>query len=157
MTIPPPFPRLLAALALSVALGAVDARAGGSSRPVPSIGPPLLLRLDGVLAPTRDAARAGGGTSVSLGVPGGADGGTERWLGVTSARTIGGDQFLDGKDVLQLVAPFTPNFLVRGKPPLLERLRHAPLGTPVRLEGLVSRGSRTFHLRAVLLHPGASE
>ena len=71
------------------------------------------------------------------------------WLGVTDARTSGSDQPLDGKAVLEQVAPFTPNFLVAGSDDLVGRLRDAKPGTRVRVEGLVERGSRTYQLRRV--------
>jgi hypothetical protein len=120
------------------------------SGPFPSVGPPLLLRLEGTIEHSAEAARGKGFTVTSLGFLG-SD--ARRWLAVTKARTFGGDQPLDGKDVLALVAPFTPNFLVTGPRPLLDRLLEAPPGTPVRIEGLVDRGSRTYQLRTVEREP----
>jgi len=64
---------------------------------------------------------------------------------VTKARTTGGDQPLDGKDVFAAVAPLTPN--LRRK--VVERLREASEGTPVHVGGVVSLGSRTYELRRV--------
>jgi hypothetical protein len=123
------------------------------SGPVPSVAPPLLLRLEGVIEPSAEAARGKGFTITSLGFLGGDE---RRWLAVTKARTVGGDQPLDGKDVLALVDPFTPNFLVTGSRALLDRLLEAAPDTPVRIEGLVDRGSRTYQLRTVEREPGAS-
>jgi hypothetical protein len=135
----------VAALALVAAAGL----AAGVEPPSVSA-PPLILRLEGVIQRSKAAATGSGFTAVSLGFLGGtAD--VQRWLGVTKARTTDGDQALDGKDVLALVAPFTPNFLVVGADKVAERLRDAPAGTPVRVEGLVRRGSRTFYLRRVEL------
>jgi len=114
--------------------------------PLPNVGPPLLLRLDGVIEASADAARGKGFTVTSLGFLG-TD--ARRWLGVTDARTVGGDNALDGKDVLALVAPFTPNLLVAGPEELLRQLRDAPPGSHVRVEGLVDRGSRTYYLRRI--------
>jgi hypothetical protein len=107
---------------------------------------PLLLRLEGVIATTADEARGKGFTVTSLGFAGDD---AHRWLAVTEARTFGGDQSLDGKDVLALVDPFTPNFLVAGPTDLVARLRDLRPGTAVRIEGLVSRSSRTLYLRRV--------
>ena len=64
-------------------------------------------------------------------------------------RTVGGDQVLNGQDVLAAVAPFAPNLFVVGPDDLLARLRDAPPGTAVRVEGIVNRGSRTYFLRRV--------
>ncbi len=52
----------------------------------------------------------------------------QRWLGVTKVRTVGGDQVLNGQDVLAAVAPFAPNLFVVGPDDLLARLRDAPPG-----------------------------
>jgi hypothetical protein len=114
--------------------------------PLPNVGPPLLLQLEGVVEATPAAARGKGFGVTSFGFVG-SD--ARRWLAVTKARTVGGDQPLDGKDVLALVAPFTPNFLVAGPEDLVAQLRDAPPGTAVRVEGLVDRGARTYYLRRV--------
>jgi hypothetical protein len=118
---------------------------------MPNVGPPLILRLDGMVAARRERL-PGAFTVVSLGL---LDGRREarRWLAVTEARTIGGDNALLGRDVLERVAPLDPNFLVVGPPVLLARLRKAPPGTRLRLEGLVSVMSRTWLLRDVRVLP----
>ena len=130
-------------------LGLATAAAAGSlSGPLPNAGPPLLLRLEGVLEPSAEAARSTRLPVASLGFLGeGSD--IRRWLGVTKARTFGGDQALDGKAVLALLAPFTPNLLVTGPRAIVAELRDLPPGTAVRIEGLVSRGARTYYLRRV--------
>ena len=112
----------------------------------PAIGQPLLLQLEGVIADRKSAARAAGFDSVSLGFQ---RSDARRWLGVTKARTVGGDNPLDGKDVIALVAPFDPNFLVAGPDELVARVRDASPGTALRIEGLVDRGSRILQLRSV--------
>ena len=122
-------------------------RVPGVAGPFPG-GPPLLLKLEGVIQTTNAAAQRTGFTVTSLAFAGGRTD-EQRWLGVTKARTVGGDQPLDGKDVLAVVAPFTPNFLVVGPKELVARLRDAPPGTAVRVEGLVNRGARTYFLRRV--------
>jgi hypothetical protein len=106
----------------------------------------LLLRIEGVLQTTRAAATSGF-TVVSMRFLDG-DGGA-RFLAVDDVRTIGGDQFVNGKDVLDALAPFDPNLLITGPPDRVAGLRKLAPGTIVRLEGLVDRGSRTFHLRDV--------
>lgn len=136
--------RLHLALLALVAAGGLAAAVEPPAAPAP----PLILRLEGVIHRTKAGATGSGFTAVSLGFLGGSSD-VQRWLGVTKARTVGGDQALDGKDVLALMAPYSPNFLVAGAARLVEQLRDAPAGTPVRLEGLVRRGSRTFYLRRV--------
>jgi len=139
-----------ACLARSVVLGGLLLATpghGGVALPYPNVGPPLLLRLEGSLAPTREAVRAYGFTTVSLGFLGGSD--ERRWLGVSEARTVGGDHPALGKDVLDAVAPFEPELLVTGPDALVLALRDAPDGTIVHLEGLVDRAARTYYLRRV--------
>ena len=114
--------------------------------PLPNVGPPLLLELEGTIEPTAARARDKGFAAASLGFAG-SD--VTRWLAVTKARTTGGDQPLDGKDVLAALAPFTPTLLVAGTPELVARLRDAPSGSTVRVEGLVDRGARTYYVRRV--------
>ncbi len=118
--------------------------------PIVDVGPPLILQLDGVVARSRAAAREGGLLAASFGWLGGAPGET-LWLGVDAARTTGGDHHLDGKDVLNAVAPFTPNLLVTGPPDLVAKLRDASPGTRLHVEGLVDRGARTYLLRRVVV------
>ena len=116
--------------------------------PLPNVGPPLLLRLEGKREPTAEAARAVGFTVASFGFTGD---GSRLWLGVDDARTVGGDHPLDGKDVLEAVSPYTPNFLVAGSADLVSALRSAPDDAPLVVEGLVLRGSRIYYLRSVRL------
>src|SRR5438552_18913596 len=133
-----------------VVLALLATATGAATQRVPpvSAGPPLILKLEGVIQPTKAAAERTGFTVTSLAFAG-APTGERRWLGVTKARTVGGDQPLDGKDVLAVVAPFTPNFLVVGPKELVAQLRDAPPGTAVRIEGLVNRGAHTYFLRRV--------
>jgi hypothetical protein len=125
-----------------------SAGVGVPGPPFPNVRAPLLLRLEGVLERTPAAAREYGFTVVALGFLGTEDD-DRRWLGVTDARTFGGDQPLDGKDVLKAVAPFTPNLIVAGPRPMTDRVRSLPPGTRVVLEGLVDRAARTYYLRSV--------
>src|SRR5690348_9922544 len=123
--------RLALAALLVLSAAAAAQRLPG---PPPGIAaPPLLLRLEGVLADTPEDARRTGFAVVSLGF---VKSDARRYLGVTKARTFGGDQPLNGGDVLDIVAPFTPNFLVTGSDDLVANLRDVPPGTPVRVEGL---------------------
>ena len=138
--------RAVAFALLIVLAGRGTAAAGGSLPSLPNTGPPLILRLEGSRAPTQAAARAAGFTVASLGFAGDD---ARLWLGVTDARTVGGDQPLDGKDVLAAVAPFQPNLLVAGAPDLVRALRASAFDTPLVIEGLVLRSSRTYYLRQV--------
>jgi hypothetical protein len=134
----------IAAVAAVVILAAATARP--TTPPVVDVRKPLLLRLEGVVSPTREAAAESGFTAIALGFLGST---AVRWLGVTDARTVGADQFASGKDVLAAVAPFTPNLLVAGPSDPVGRLRAAPPGTRVVIEGLVARASRIYYLRRV--------
>ena len=141
-------PLHIAALAVVGIATVVAAQPGpGSSGPLPNAQPPILLRLEGVIQPTQGAARQTGFTVTSLAFAG--KSAEQRWLGVTKVRTVGGDQVLNGQDVLAAVAPFAPNLFVVGPDDVLARLRDAPPGTAVRVEGIVNRGSRTYFLRRV--------
>jgi len=144
------FAALLLALAVGAPAGHARSIPGG---PFPNVGPPLLLRLEGALEASPDAARGKGFTVVSLALLGSDE---QRWLAVTEARTFGGDQPLSGKDVIDLVAPFRPNFLLAGPAELMSALRGVPPGARVRIEGLVDPGSRTYYLRRVERDPEGS-
>jgi hypothetical protein len=133
-------------------LACTRASAGDQLLPVPT--PPILLRLDGTIEPTPEAAAGKGFTVVSLGFPGRATD-ERRSLAAEDARTVGPDTALDGKDVLNMVAPVRPNLLVTGPKALVDQLLDAAPGTKVRTEGLVTRGSRTYHLRSVRVGPDA--
>jgi len=140
---------------LAVAMLARTPTTGTEPLPVP-MQPPILLRLDAVIHPTADAARGKGFTAVSIAFPGhGIE--ARRWLAVEDARTVGPDQPLDGKDVLNAVAPLQPNLLVQGSDSLRAPLLSAPPGTKVRMEGIVNRGSRTYLLRRATVGPDAWE
>ena len=115
--------------------------------PVLPGGQPLLLRLEGELLQTADEARAKGGDFATLGFLDGEGG--NRVLGIEKARTIGGDHSLLGKDVLNVLKPFEPNLLLTGPPDLVDKVRRAPPGAKVVLEGLVHRAQRTYYLRDV--------
>jgi hypothetical protein len=141
-----------AVAALAVLAGA-PAHAG-DLLPVPS--PPILLRLEGTIEPTPEAAAGKGFTVVSLGFPGRATD-ERRSLAAEKARTVGADTGLDGKDVLDMVAPRWPNLLVTGPRTLVDPLLDAAPGTRVRTEGVVTRGSGTYYLRSVKVGPDAWE
>ncbi|MCW5892426.1 MAG: hypothetical protein KIT14_18040 [bacterium] len=117
------------------------------------LGPPLILRLDGVVASGREEAARIGFTTASFGVLGGAPD-TRVWLGVDDARTVGGDNAVNGKDVLESLAGYQPTFLLAGPKPLVAQVTSLGVGVRVRLEGLVGRRARTFLVRAVSTDAG---
>ena len=114
--------------------------------PTIAVTPPLVLRLEGRFTEDREHARARGADAVSV-----RRGDGERWFSAEKARTVGGDQTLDGRSVLAMLAPIHPNLIAVGSAALRDRLAAAPAGLPVALEGLVNRGSRTFLLRDVVV------
>ena len=134
---------------LTIVLALVTTTAVAQNGPSEAFGPALILRLNGVVEPTPEAAsHTDGFAVVSLGFLG--DGTpVHRWLGVDEARTVGGDNRLDGKDVLSIVEPFEPNLLVAGPADVVAALRDAPPGTALDIEGLVERDSRIYYLRRV--------
>jgi hypothetical protein len=117
----------------------------------PSVSPPILLQLEGTVHDAADAARKAGFEVVSLGFYGHAD--ATRYFGVDDARTAGPETPLDGKDVLNEVAPLRPNLLVTGSPHMMQPLLESPDGTRIRMEGLVRVGSRTYYLRSLEVNP----
>ena len=140
-----------AAFALIVALVAGDAAWGMPVGPGPfPSGGPVILRLEGVIEPTPDASKRAGGFTVASFAFLGDHSEESRWLSVTDARTVGTDTAVDGKDVLEAVAPFEPNLLVAGTADVVADMRDAPPGTALRVEGLVEPGSRIYYLRSVV-------
>lgn len=131
---------VLAALATPLA----EAAPPGGRR----LGPPLILRLDGVIAADRAEAARIGFTTASFGVLR-ADPEQRIWLAVEDARTVGGDNAINGKDVLESVTGYQPNFMLAGPKALVAQVTDLPVGAKVRLEGLVDRAARTFLLRTV--------
>lgn len=108
-------------------------------------GKPLVLELDGRFAPDRETARAGGVDPVSVQL-----GTRTRWFGAVTARTTSGDPPpVSGRTVLSALAPIHPNLLARGAADLVRRLRDAPDGALVHMDGLIDRGSHTYLLRLV--------
>jgi len=134
----------VAPLVLALAVAAV---ARGEA-PIPNA-PMVVLRLEGVIEPTREAAgQTGGFTIASLGFLDGKST-VQRWLRVITARTMDGDDQFGGKDVLDAVAPFQPNFLIAGPADVMAGVRDAPSGTTLTIQGLVDRDSRTYYLSRV--------
>lgn len=122
-----------------------------SNELLPNISPPILLQLEGTMHAAPDVARKAGFTMLSLGFYGHED--AHRYFGVDDARTVGPDTALDGKDVLDELAPLRPNLMVTGPQAMVETLRDLPEGKRVRMEGLVRRGSRTYYLRSLEVDP----
>ncbi len=115
--------------------------------PGPRGGRPVILHIEGRLQDSAQAARPDGKVT-SLGFLGHSGPKNDtRFVGVTTAKTVGGDPGILGKDVLEQLAPTVPNLLLTGPPGLVDRVRHAKPGTPIVLEGLVNRSDRTYLLR----------
>jgi hypothetical protein len=119
------------------------ARVEGRDEPGVVLPKPIVLRLDGHFTDDAERARAEGADAITIAIDG-----RERWFAVDRARTLG-DHALDGRDVLAALAPLRPNLIAVGGADLRRRLRAVPPGAAIEVEGLVSRGSRTFLLRAV--------
>ena len=107
----------------------------------------LILHLEGTMASDRATAAAVGFQAVSFGVKG-QDPLLRLWLGVDKAYPLG-DYPVLGKDILENVYMYDPNFFVVGSRDMVRRFLDLQPGTRVVLEALVDRGSRTFFLRHV--------
>ena len=105
---------------------------------------PLILQLQGFFAADRVAAQARGADALIMRI-----GNDDRWFSAVRARTVGGDQPLDGRDVIAMLAPIQPNLIARGARELCDRLASAAVGEAVDMEGLVDRGSHSYLLRTV--------
>jgi hypothetical protein len=140
------------AIALPLVLSAVASAAGparASEIPAVPRTQPLILRLEGRFASDRGGALANGRDVLSIRI---AD--RDRWLTVDRATTVSGDHPLNGRDVLNLLAPLQPNLIIVGTQSLRDRLATAADGVPVSLEGLVETGSRTLLLRDAQVKTG---
>jgi hypothetical protein len=111
---------------------------------------PLILEIDGVIAADRDAAAKIGFTTASFGVLGQPED-LRIWIGVNEARTVGRDTAVNGKDILDDMSAYQPNFLLAGSKAQVAQLTELPTGSAVRIQGAVDRGARTFLLRSVTL------
>ena len=123
---------------------AIAARAGDLPRL--NVGPPLLLRLEGSFAPDRAHAVATGPDAVRMSIAG-----HDRWFSARVARTVGGDQPVSGRAVLNALAPYQTSMRVVGSADLVRRFDDAPDGAPMSVEGLVDIGSRYYLLRSVVI------
>ena len=112
----------------------------------------LILHLEGTMASDRATAATLGFQAVSFGVKG-QDPRLRLWLGVDKAYPLG-DYPVLGKDILENVRMYDPNFFVVGSRELVRRFLELQPGTRVVLEALVDRGLRTFLLRHVDVAPG---
>jgi hypothetical protein len=114
---------------------------------VPPGGRPIVLRITGRLAPTRAAAT---GTIAALVLEvRGEPAPVRRWLGVTDARTLPRRDPVAGQDLVQALLPLGGRLRVSGPPALLARLRQAPVGSEVTLEGMGFSGDRNLLLTRV--------
>lgn len=136
---------LLLALAFAIA-----GTAWSGQMPGPPRSSQILLRLDGTMQASRQRG-AYGFTVVSLGLLGSRP--ATRFLAVDEARTIGGNPGILGKNVLDAVRPYEPDFLVSGPAPLMERLYTAGDGDHVTIEGLVQVAARGFFVREAVVVP----
>jgi hypothetical protein len=75
----------------------------------------------------------------------------DRWFAARVARTVGGDQPISGRAVLNALAPFQTSIRVVGSADLVRRFDDAPDGAPMSVEGLVDIESRYYLLRSVVI------
>jgi hypothetical protein len=133
-----------AAFLVALVLAAIAARA--ADLPRLKVGPPLQLRLEGAFAPDREHAVAEGPDAVRMSI-----GEHDRWFSARVARTVGGDQPVSGRAVLNALAPFGTSLRVVGSAELVRRFDDAPDGAPMSVEGLVDVDARYYLLRSVVI------
>jgi hypothetical protein len=113
-----------------------------------SAGQPQLFTIEAVLAPDQAAADKVGYDPLSIGFADGAAGGDVRWIGVVAARSLQGDSF-QGRQVVESLLPRKPSLLASGPPEILSKLRAAPSGSRVVLQGILSPSTRNYMLSKV--------
>jgi len=129
-----------------VTLVAIAIAAHASDLPRLKVGPPLQLRLEGSFAPDREHAVADGPDAVHMSI-----GTHDRWFSARVARTVGGDQPVSGRTVLNALAPFGTSLRVVGSADLVRQFDDAPDGAHMSVEGLVDIESRYYLLRSVVI------
>jgi hypothetical protein len=112
-----------------------------------SAGQPQLFTIEAILAPDQAAADKVGYDPLSIGFSGGAAGDV-RWIGVVAARSLQGDSF-QGRQVVESLLPKSPNLLASGPAEILSKLRAAPNGSRVVLQGILSPSTRNYMLDKV--------
>jgi hypothetical protein len=111
------------AIVVALLLGATAARAGH----------PIVLRIVGRLATSR-ATAPGTIAALALEIRGDKPA-TLRWLGVTDARTLPRENPVAGQNLAEALPPLGGRLRLFGPPALLARLRQAPVGSRVTIEG----------------------
>ena len=117
------------------------------SRAQVSVGQPQLFTIEAILAPDRATADKVGYDPLSIGFQGGTPGDV-RWIGVVAARSLQGDSF-QGKQVVENLLAKTPNLLADGPAEIVSRLRAAPNGGRIVLQGILSPPTRIYMLDKV--------
>ncbi len=114
-----------------------------TAREFPIIPQPIILRLTGRITRSQAGARAQRPDVVGLQIDG-----DSRFVAIDQAITTN-DRTISGRAVLDMLGPFATTMLVAGDKVMKRRLLDAADGTPVTVEGLVDRSSRTYLLRHV--------
>jgi hypothetical protein len=121
----------------------LSAVALATARELPIVPQPIILRLTGRITRSQAAARAQRPDVVGLQIDG-----NSRFVAIDQAITTG-DRTISGRAVLDMLGPFATTMLVAGDKQMKHRLLDAADGTPVTVEGLVDKNSRTYLLRHV--------
>jgi hypothetical protein len=124
--------RFLSVLAILVLPAAMRAQ-------VDIAGTQHVLTIHGTIAADEKGAQKIGYDAVSIGFVG-APPDAVRWLGVVSAFAYDGD---------------TPNLLAAGKSDLVTKLRNAPTGSRVVVNGIIDQTARMFYLGSVRVTPAS--
>jgi len=115
---------------------------------------PQVLTIHGTVAADQKAAQKIGYDAISIGFAK-APPDALCWLGVVAAIAFDGDAF-EGRNILTRVDGYTPNLLAGGKPDLVTKLRNAPAGSRLVINGVLDQASRNFLLASVKVVPASS-
>lgn len=112
-----------------------------------------LLSVAGRVSADQKAAAQYGYSAISIGFAG-APPDKLVWIGVVKAQSWNGDVFA-GREMIAQIQGYTPNMLAAGKPPLLDKIRQAPVGSNVTVEGILDLGARNYLVGMVEVKPAS--
>ena len=74
------------------------------------------------------------------------------WVGVVKAETWNQDEFA-GRQMIAEVQGYTPTMTAVGKQALVTKIREAPVGSRIVIEGIFDQGARNFQIGSVRVTP----
>ena len=110
-----------------------------------------VLTIHGTVAADEKAAQKISYDAVAMGFSG-APADALTWIGVVAATAADGDAF-EGRNILAALDGYTPNLLASGKADLIAKIRNAPSGSRLVINGVLDPTSRSFLLTSVRVVP----